>query len=407
MDCSSYISGPALQECGLGREVTFGNVSSGCTWRCADVAHYCYRTAATTEFWYRVHSVFVTGPNLQVHLFAVIGLISNALLFLTLLSPKLSGTVFTFLKFITAAHLGQGILVIVTRGYGIGYLPVHVKYFVEVMAAQPFLNSVKLNVVSLTFFMALDRFLAMAKATFYNTINHKKFIRTAIVVSFFIGCLEVEAVTEFLITFYTRDNVTQFMGTLNSWGRHRFYPRYLIHVITAYKIAVLLAISIFGLTVLAKLRERARRITKMVTAESAAKEFKEMASLCRFQLVDTVAMIFDILFSLCATLASTFAHLSFPYYVSCRIEDKYYYMNVGLASDTLYFIGKVFEAFAHGELFLIYLLFFAKFRAAFYELVKKIRFCNRNRTPEPDTLVSGVGSSSHSARPRNRGGEKT
>src|SRR5688500_8713859 len=97
-----------LDLCMLPSKATgFGNASKGCLWTCDEMAYFCTRDVASRQFWLYWGIAF---QNIQVNYLAAPGIVSNLLLFLTLLSPRLKGTTFIFLRVISFAQIFQGVL---------------------------------------------------------------------------------------------------------------------------------------------------------------------------------------------------------------------------------------------------------------------------------------------------------
>lgn len=109
-----------------------------------------------------------------------------------------------------------------------------------------------------------------------------------------------------------------------------------------------------------------------------------MLMLSRFQLVDTVVMSFDIILGSVSTVISFIGDsYNLQDFDVCSFEYSISYLRSGNVGTSLMFFSLCFLASAHAELFFIYLLFFKKFRRAFFNGAKSVfkkmeeRFCKK------------------------------
>lgn len=184
-----------------------------------------------------------------------------------------------------------------------------------------------------------------------------------------IGCLELEKLTEYTIvsTTTTIGNYTyeSTSPAPNALGKLKVYNNYMIYALLAIRIIMLVLIIIFGAAIVHKLRKRGRQVAGMMSASQAKQKHQEMVTLCRFQIIDTIVMALTVLvinvhkFDLDRFFQLGHARQTFFSY-SYAMQNFY-----ALAVTNSGKCGTmVFQSFAQGELFLIYLISFKKFRVS-------------------------------------------
>lgn len=196
--------------------------------------------------------------------------VSNCLLFLTLFSPMLTGSTFSFLHVIALTQVFEGVLsIIASSNLSLG---LYLSNMIQEIAIVS-LDAVKLMVCMLAFFLTLDRFLAICLPSKYSTVNTRKFFGLSVVISLLVSCLEIEYLTEFKITTNTNwENKTEYLlNGPNAWGLLYVHERYIVHVIMVIRVIVLLSMIIFGGSIVHKLRQRGRQVANMMSADAAKK----------------------------------------------------------------------------------------------------------------------------------------
>lgn len=80
-------------------------------------------------------------------------------------------------------------------------------------------------------------------------------------------------------------------------------------------------------------------------------------------MMDTIVMAFDVCVSVSTNVSSmlSYIQLEAPCY---SFTDKQYQFHLQATVDMCWFLTLIFQSFAHGELFFIYLIFSGKFRRA-------------------------------------------
>lgn len=359
---------------------------ANCTWACQDLKYACDLDA----WWLSVEIAISNYTNNLDFKIYHIGVILNFLLLVTLLSPTLKGSTFVFLRVVAVVQLCSGLLYNTTP-YGLFYnlwqstaseaanlvtssnwFWIGCWYFVakDIMMTGRF----TVNVVS--FFLTLERFLAVCKPQAYSKINPRKYFFIALAVSFPISLLEMEmSVTTTFWGEYltTTDNITRFTCGSDPWGR-TFNEKYLSYVIMTIKLFIAVCMLVFSCGIIVKLLQRGRQVASMMDADAAAKEYREMVSVCRFQMVDTVVMVLDVLTMVAASLSSAVGGLMMDYMygkgITCSVQYKVYATYFLIFLDTFECTKHLSTATCHGELFIIYLIFFKKFRHAFVDVCK-------------------------------------
>lgn len=217
------------------------------------------------------------------------------------------------------------------------------------------------------FFLTLDRFLAVCSPSIFSKLNINKFLILSLSISFLITCLELEDLTERNIIGYNELNVTGLMLTVNWWGKIGVNDFYMVKIIILVKFCILISMISCGSAIVYKLRQRGRRVIDMVSADQAKKELREMIDLCRFQMLDTVIMALDVCLSLSTSLYTIVTNNITDH---CSYEEATYDYYLKATRTGLDYVSGIFQSFAHGELFIFYLIFFGKFRRAMADLSK-------------------------------------
>lgn len=364
-------------------DIVLSNETNGCKWSCLDAAAYCIHRQDDMKIWESMSIILKRDPDVHFNVLVPLGLIGNLLLFLTVISRKLKGAVFDFLQCVAFAQLCQGLSVILSRVDWLRLFPEYLKSATgNLDLSQRWIDAVKLNVAVLTFFVSLDRFMAVCTPARYNTMNPRKFFLISCCLAILIGCFELEENIErilVIVSKWPKDNTANVTASsTNSWAIVGVYTNYIRYVILALKMFIFICIITFTTSVVTRLRRRSRQIADMVTAATAQAEHKDMIVMCRFQIVDAIAMCFDLFVSMRPIMDILNKQLIVNLYQSCTFSSKMAAARFITANQITGHILQIFEAFAHGELFILYMLFFGKFRRAFVDVCRKgVKGCKR------------------------------
>lgn len=365
MVCESYISQADLKSCSSApayKNLTIGNTTSGCVWSCADLALYCHAFLDYLKLNDMSYSKLTEALVSYVFPFGFIG---NCLLFMILFSKKLSGSTFVFLQIIAGIQVFQGFLFLVGAGK---VCPEAANISCQTIALQlSYCIKLFLCVVSLS--LTFDRYLAFCRSTKYAKADRRKLYLICLLVSFIPASIDAEYFAEFgwrpyvlnnrSISIYTVDRTSPWYG---------YHSQYVSAIVLALRLAILVLMSFFAIEILRQIRRRARRITTIAMADTAKREHANMVSLCRFQMVDTVAMVIDIAFSCSLDIMHIFRPpTSFN---RCSMDENMRQLNYDTVNSICQIILQINMAFAHGELLLIYLALFRKFRQASLHLLR-------------------------------------
>lgn len=367
--CSSVISDSILQQCFfLSPRISFGEETHGCTWTCSDALMYCTSFIDSGVTYAAVEDMTVMSRWYLVPA----GIVGNLLLFLTLLSPALSGSTFMFLRFIAVCQLLQGVLVMLSIQ---GLFPESVELVLAGIGSQ-LAVMVKMTVSMAALFLTLDRCLAVCLPAKYAVVSNRKFTWVAFGVSLVVGSIQLVSLAEYSVVESVVENRTRYELSRNSFGR-RIDDEYLLRAIAAIRVTILVLMLLLGSAIIVQLLRRDRKVTGMMSSEAALKEHREMILLCRFQAVDTAVMIMDVGLSTAIELTQIiwwkFIKELWIFTLTCSLSERLWYLKLKTAGLILQATANVLLALAHGHLFFIYLIFFRKFRKAFLGSWRSLR----------------------------------
>lgn len=148
------------------------------------------------------------------------------------------------------------------------------------------------------------------------------------------------------------------------------------------EILILIVLVIMGICIIHRIRRRSRQIFNIMSTEAAKKEFENMVKLSRFQLVDTLIMSLDVVFTASSSIytfllkevqAIKVVNLSNP----CALDARLGLLKCQTISAVIGTVYFALYAISHAEIFFIYLIFFKKFQRAFVRGFKKC--CGKRR----------------------------
>lgn len=362
-------------------------VVENCTWSQGSVEVYCAWANAFENF----HSSILAGAYWLAQTTLVpIGILGNIALYATLRWSNMSGTTFKFLRVIALFLIGQALGSVGSTSdgylfrsmYESGKMSLWWCNFLGRRIFPTFMRLCKLNVCVLSAALTFDRFVAIAAPSVYNNWKEKRIYRGSMLASVLIGCLELLCLAE-LSTVQNGMDIE-----LNSLGKQRFYSDNVVKFIVAIKVLVILSLIIFSCVIARQLVKRGKQVAKLASGDKGLQEYQNMLYLARFQLIDMGVMIFDV------GLASFVVHIgnaikrSYPSTYSCSFSYMYYtYRPLATADVVLAALGDCVLAYAHGGLFLIYLVCFKKFRNAFKDLKPLRRFFKREAGMDRTTVT--------------------
>lgn len=224
-----------------------------------------------------------------------------------------------------------------------------------------------------TFFLSLERFLAVCCPIKYSVLNGRKYFLLSLVAAVLIGSLElIQLYGQEAIGVQSVLNETVYVFGCVDSDKCLFYRRYVAKVIVSVKIAIIISVVIFGIGIILKLHRRRRQVANMLSAEAALREHQEMVALCRFQMIDTICVVIDTILSLSWNMFVTLVRYyeDFPFEDECSYEAFVFIMNFTIVVGILNLPETVSPPLAHAELFPLYLLFHKKFRMAFVSMLK-------------------------------------
>lgn len=363
-NCTNLISDSVFEQCSLTSRISFGEETQDCTWTCADTLKYCSTFIDSTVT--RIAAEDMTAMSRWYLVPA--GIVCNLLLFLTLLSPTLSGSTFVFLRFISLCQLFQGSLVTLTIK---DLFPESVELVLAGIGRQLAIT-MKLAVSTATLFLTLDRCLAVCWPAKYARLSSRKFKWIAFGISLIVGSIQLVSLAEYSVVASVSGNGTRYELHPNSFSQYRVYDDYLLRAIAVIRVAILILMLLFGAAIILQLLRRDRKVTGMMSSEAALKEHREMVLLCRFQAVDTAVMIIDVGLSTTIEMNQVVWWNYIPsfltFHLSCSFDEKMSYLKTKKAAVVLQAMSDMLQALAHGQIFFIYLIFFQKFRKAFLGL---------------------------------------
>lgn len=160
MTCNSSIFKSLLvPTCQLSQKIIYGSKTneSLCQWTCDDLLSYCDRQRSFDNF---IDTLYPIVHDLQYKLYHI-GIICNLFLFLTLLSPTLSGSTFLFLRTIAFVQLCLGVLYYSHPGADPDKSRPSFYDIVWPKIMKAIVVSGKFMLNTLSLFLMMDRFLAV------------------------------------------------------------------------------------------------------------------------------------------------------------------------------------------------------------------------------------------------------
>jgi hypothetical protein len=301
---------------------------------------------------------------IQGNYLAIPGIISNILLFLTLLSPILKGVTFIFLRFIAFVQIIQGLSIVLSLFFEYG---IRANVW---LVTTPLFDSTnfaaKLTVSMATLFMTLERFVAVCLVSKHAPFKTKKFYFISFSVSILVGLLEYESTMEQrIVSRVNSDNITNYHFEDNDFGKFHSLRDYVNYLMIVIRLMIVILLTIMGTAVAVAIYRRGKRMKAMMGSDASVQEHKEMLALCRFQTIDTIAMAIETLISVAGTLSTVTFDMSIKAKVVCSFEETLWKYRIEQVWKFLELISIFCYSMAHLELFFIYLIFFGKFRKAF------------------------------------------
>lgn len=340
-------------------------IIENCTWSFDAIDLYCGWKSNFDRF--RI-TVFTASYWLCQTTLVPIGILGNALLFLTLAVSKMPGTTFAFLRLIALFLIGQALGSIGCTYEGYLFRGRMSHFWADMLGLRVMptvMRMSKLIVCVLSAALTFDRYMALARPGSYSKVSERAITRMSLLASIIVGCLEMVWLAE--VSLVQDSDTVQ----LNWLGKHTVYLLYVLPVILAIKVLVIISLIGFSVVIIRKLKERSLQVAALVSGDAAIKEYQHMVYLAQFQLIDMGMMIFDV------GAASSVVHLvgrirkSYPESLSCSFYYVYYtYRPLCIADTVLAAMGECVLAYAHGGLFIGYLACLKKFRAAFFDMRK-------------------------------------
>jgi hypothetical protein len=133
-----------------------------------------------------------------------------------------------------------------------------------------------------TFFLVLERFLAVCRPTKYSKLNINKYILTSIVVSFFIGCLYLEFFAETSLLPIERYDRSYYYYMKFEPRSQKVYFGGIYPLLLFIQILALLLLIVFTSAIVRKLQLRNRQISQMFSSVEALEKHNKMIFFCRF-----------------------------------------------------------------------------------------------------------------------------
>jgi len=267
MNCSDFISDSQLHECRshgfLPSKATLGNETQGCAWSCKDVAWHCNYWF---YYWFNVWAKVTKAKDSYIvtnSLFSI-GFIGNVLLFIFLFSPKLSGTMFNFLRIIAFLQICEVIFVfLINYKQRLPFWPI--KYMIIAVDIITRLGmSLKLISCTLTVFMTFERFLAVCFTQYYSKISDKKFLISSLCISFLVSLLHLSVYAESGLQCIANNTVCLFVR----YSPEEFiYENYTVYALFSLKVLLITFGTSFGVAIALRLRRRGRHVADMMLAE--------------------------------------------------------------------------------------------------------------------------------------------
>lgn len=384
MDCSSVISNATLADCAKcgGRQQNVLVESVGCQSTCADLARLCNILCTSQSLSSKLGDMF--DEDVFVYL-SIIGIFSNMCVFIALLSKSLSGTTFVFLRFIALVQVCQALFGILQTKYY--YLADGLARSITQQVLYAATPGIKLTACMATFFLTLERFLAVVY-TNYQHMNITRYTIFSFIISILVGSLELLCLPQFGITLTVSKNVTKY--SFKTF--HTFFDQGIIYVIVCIKILSIILMLAFTAVIIQRLWARSKKVAELVSTETAKRKHQEIVGLCRFQMIDTVVVALDTLISVSANVVPILS--SSRNRVNSCYSDYAYDSVMRTVDNFMNVICDTNLSCAHFELFFIYLIFFGTFRRAFVSVVRNFafgaRYCWRKKV-SPAVSMAGSG----------------
>lgn len=368
MACTEYFSEADFALCKghlPSKNITLGNATSGCLWSCFDFVQYCHQYIRMRKF---DDFAYVDAPTIFAKYISPLGFLGSILLLLTLFSKRLKGTTFIFLQVIAFVQILQVscfLMTVVTFLQGDAWLA-------AIVVAGRVGPSLKVVICILSLCLTFERYLAFSHFVLYSKVNTQKFLVASCFLSLLPVIMECEYFSE--CAWYQvelTENQTSFMYSLvrnKPWSG--FYAKYISRALLGLKLIILFFMIYCNFAILWQIRRRKMKIFHIATAASAAGEYKNMVELSKFQIVDALVMIVDLGFSSVCDLRNFLAATNVL--DQCSFSENFSKIRSHWIVGICAAIIQGSSALAHAELFVIYLVFFRKFRAAVFDLLKSV-----------------------------------
>lgn len=346
------------------------NQSIQCLEECSDIINYCEKANLldSLENFYR--NFASKSPYYQTSILVPLGIFSNCLLLLTLFNPTLTGTTFVFLKSLAILQLVQGGFVILKQG---NIYPFIISSTMENKIMIVLVRLIKMFACMVSYFLALERFLAVCCSTKTSKFDFKKFFIFSIIISFAISCLYLEYFVGMYSLRYKDSDKGYYYYLAESTANNKIHFSIIYPILIFIQITALVSVIVFSIAVFRKLQLRDRQVSQMFSSVEAIKEHKKMLLLCRFQIIDTVSMSIDMIIFIASNTAYCLTR-SLEYYTldygGCTLDSLEFNENLSIFDHIFAYIREIYTALAHAELFFVYLIAMKKFRMAFILTMK-------------------------------------
>lgn len=351
----------------LPANVTLGNVTQNCVWTITDLVHYCklrhdyFRLKHTATYYLEVIELYFLLP---------IGLLANALLFFTLTFPLFrENTSFLYLRSVACAQFFRQALRILCHGTVAGQFSPFIEASIS-LYSRNLIRALRLVVISLSFFLTLDRFLIIIVPIWFSKSRARRLACIAMIVSFVIGCLYTEYWAEVEVRRVNGTRGFEYKPIFTPFGyNRRVFFRYISILILSIRAAEAVFMVIFGLAIVWALKRRGRRVKAMMSLESSHETREDLNRMSTFQIILTIDMVADAVVS-CA--GDGIARFIEPYYsavASCRFSDQVQAMRYRRVFFGFAMTDLVSGSLAHCILFFLYLAFSRVFRQGFQHLM--------------------------------------
>lgn len=354
-----------LQRC---YNIVYPGVGTNCTLDCSDAVYYCgwhLMLQQWSESLYKTNQYIISEYTLPVFIILKIVFLL-ALRFL----PGLTGVVFKFLRLIVLCQFFQSIFYLLS----LDIYPYHFSYKGIVMnVMQNLVPAVKLFTCMSSFFLTLDRYLAVCRVPYYNTLAKKRFFYFSLLISLMVSALYWHFFFEVRLDSSQTNSSSSYSFALTSDSKSYQYRTFIFAcTIVAVKIFLLFSMIFMGSAIAYRLKQRGRQVADMLSSAAAKKELREMEALVRAQMIDTVLMCLDIMAAITTDIWLIFINMKKAPTDKCAFNKNLYALNASLAGGLFQIFSNEMHAFAHSELIFIYFILLKAFRRAVLKCVKNL-----------------------------------